>query len=118
MDPVGFAIGVIGLYSTCKDCYLFFSNVKNAEKNLLIKIRDFDIQASSLHAWGFYWEVHSPDGRQNSQKLQDYLSRNPYKRNGVVKTLAAIGDTMSSESLLKQYGIKLEIKDGDKQARL
>ncbi|KAL9086394.1 MAG: hypothetical protein Q9165_007180 [Trypethelium subeluteriae] len=47
MDPIGvtgFVIGIFSLYSACRDCYIFFTTVKSAEKESLVHLRELNIQ--------------------------------------------------------------------------
>jgi hypothetical protein len=113
-EVAGLVIGVVSLYSACRDCFIFFNNVKNAEKGAFLQIRDLGIQESILKSWGFYWEIqrHSlvlGDGKgEANQKLANYLGRNEYKTIGVLNALFAIADSLSDqEKLFKTYGISI-----------
>ncbi|KAI0884593.1 uncharacterized protein GGS22DRAFT_144418 [Annulohypoxylon maeteangense] len=119
MDPISAATGIIGLFSTCRDCYLFFGQLKNADKDMRLMIDDLDIEASFLDSWGYYWGIHPP-GSSGSSKLKDYLKQNEYKEHGVAKTLLAIAELMTDDGqLLKEYGVKLSLTFGqDKNPKI
>ncbi|TLD11756.1 hypothetical protein PspLS_11655 [Pyricularia sp. CBS 133598] len=121
MEVAGFAIGIVSLYTTCRDCYSFFTTVKTAEASSSTHLRELEIQQSILKAWGFHWEIQNeqagpseaePSGhstRRTPTKLHQYLSNNRFKAEGVFKTLAALADTLSDrEKLVKRYGIELQ----------
>ncbi|KAK0713954.1 hypothetical protein B0T26DRAFT_742435 [Lasiosphaeria miniovina] len=86
MEVAGLAIGIVGLYTTCRDCYSFFTT------------------QSILKAWGFHWQIKM----KTRTKLQEYLLNNRFKAEGVFNTLSALADTLSNqEKLIKGYGIQL-----------
>ncbi|KAL7781227.1 hypothetical protein V8C43DRAFT_319983 [Trichoderma afarasin] len=99
MDVTGLAVGIVDLYTTCRDCYNFFTT-------------------SILKAWGFYWQIHNEGGsepehsdptRRKRTKLHEYLLSNRFKAEGVFKTLSALADTLSDQDkLTKRYGIRLQ----------
>lgn len=112
MDPFSVVGLVLSLYSTCRDCYAFYSDVKSAEKSALHLTRQLGIQESILKSWGFYWEIgrHAEvgdDAKQAHRKLRDYLARNPYKVEGVSKALSAIADALSDRNRLLDYGVAI-----------
>lgn len=117
MEAAGLAISIAALYTTCRDCYSFFTTVKTAEAESSSYRREFEIQQSILKAWGFHWQIHNEDGseperpdhiRPKRTKLHDYLLRNRFKAEGVLSTLSALADTLSNqEKLIKRYGIQL-----------
>lgn len=122
MDVAGLAIGMASLYSTCRDCYRFFTTVKTAEAAASTHLRELEIQQSILKAWGFHWQIQNedssggepePSDRNNNKrtrtKLHEYLLSNRFKAEGVFKTLSALADTLSDqEKLIKRYGIQLQ----------
>jgi hypothetical protein len=82
MDPASLALGIASLYTTCRDCYYFFTTVRKAEADHL---RELEIQRSILKAWGFHWQIHDEGsgapGRLDHKtpdrtKLQAYLLSN------------------------------------------
>ncbi|KAJ4859374.1 prion-inhibition and propagation domain-containing protein [Trichoderma breve] len=107
MDVTGLAVGIVDLYTTCRDCYNFFTT-------------------SILKAWGFHWQIHSEGGREPEHsdptrrkrtKLHEYLLSNRFKAEGVFNTLSALADTLSDQDkLTKRYGIRFQpaqaIQDG------
>ncbi|KAK4669657.1 uncharacterized protein QC763_204880 [Podospora pseudopauciseta] len=109
IDAAGLAVGIATLYSTCRDCYNFFTT-------------------SILKAWGFHWRIQ--DGgdtqqpgqtRQNQTKLHNYLLKNRFKAEGVFNILSALADTLSNqEELVRGYGIQFRstqaIQDGSQLA--
>jgi hypothetical protein len=125
MDPIsatGLGSSIIALYSTSRDCYIFFTTVKSAEKGSLIHLREFDIQQSILKAWGFYWDIqrhdvivggtHAMVAKENSKLIQ-FLERNNHKAHGVMSALCAISDTLSNgDKLINRYGLKLNPNRG------
>ncbi|KAL6801544.1 prion-inhibition and propagation domain-containing protein [Trichoderma sp. SZMC 28012] len=126
MDITGLAIGIVDLYTTCRDCYNFFTTVRAAEAESSAHLRELEIQQSILKAWGFYWQIHNDGGsesehsdptRRKRTKLHEYLLSNRFKAEGVFKTLSALADTLSDQDkLTKRYGIRLQsvqvIQDG------
>lgn len=126
MDAVSLAVSIVALYSTCRDCYIFFTTVKTAEKDSLVHLRELDIQQSILKAWGFYWEIHRHDDGGNQHfnqaereqtKLHRFLLHNRFKAEGVIRTLSALADTLSDqEKLIKRYGIQLKLTQADNDA--
>ncbi|KAK6345988.1 hypothetical protein TWF730_010323 [Orbilia blumenaviensis] len=118
MDVTGVAVGIIALYTACRDCYNFFTTVKTAKTESSAYLRDLLIQQSILKAWGFHWQIQNEDGselentdriRQKQTKLHKYLSNNRFKAEGVFSTLSALADTLSNqEKLIKRYGIQLQ----------
>lgn len=126
MEPASLALSIAALYTTCRDCYSFFTTVKSAEEEASSHLRELEIQQSILKAWGFHWEIHhddrgdpehSSDTRRKRTKLHKYLVSNRFKAEGVFSTLSALADTLSNqEKLIKRYGIQLQpvktIQDG------
>jgi hypothetical protein len=126
MDAVSFAVSIAALYTTCRDCYNFFTTVKIAEAESSAHLRELEIQQSILKAWGFHWQIQNEDGsepehsdhtRRKRTKLHEYLLSNRFKAEGVFNTLSALADTLSNqEKLIKRYGIQLQpvqaIQDG------
>ncbi|KAI0391001.1 prion-inhibition and propagation-domain-containing protein [Xylariaceae sp. FL0594] len=120
MDVAGLAVGIVGLYTTCRDCYSFFTTVKTAEAEASKHLRELVIQQSILKAWGFHWQIQNDDSggphqpalshsNQRQTKLHEYLSSNRFKAEGVFNTLSALADTLSNqEKLTKRYGIQLQ----------
>jgi len=118
MDATSLAIGIAALYTTCRDCYDFFSTVATAEAQSSAHLRELEIQQSILKAWGFHWQIQNQDGsepepsdptRRKQTKLYKYLSSNRFKAEGVFNTLSALADTLSDqEKLIKRYGIQLQ----------
>ncbi|WZH44183.1 prion-inhibition and propagation-domain-containing protein [Fusarium acuminatum] len=126
MDIAGLAIGIVSLYTACRDCYNFFTTVNSAQTESSAHLRELEIQQSILKAWGFHWEIQNEDDsnlgysdhtRRKRSKLHAYLMSNRFKAEGVFKTLSALADTLSNqEKLIKRYGIQLQptkaIQDG------
>jgi len=126
MDAAGLAVSIAALYTTCRDCYNFFTTVKTAEAESSAHLRELVIQQSILKAWGFHWQIQNEDGsepehsdhtRRKRTKLHEYLLSNRFKAEGVFNTLSALADTLSNqEKLIKRYGIQLQpaqaIQDG------
>ncbi|KAE8451139.1 hypothetical protein EG329_004811 [Mollisiaceae sp. DMI_Dod_QoI] len=126
MDAISLAISIAALYTTCRDCYNFFTTVKTAEAGSSAHLRELEIQQSILKAWGFHWQIqnegggepeHTDRNRRKRTKLHEYLLSNPFKAEGVFNTLSALADTLSNqEKLIKRYGIQLQpaqaIQDG------
>ena len=126
MDVAGLATSIAALYTTCRDCYNFFTTVKRAEAESSAHLRELEIQQSILKAWGFHWQIQNEDGsepehsdhtRRKRTKLHEYLLSNRFKAEGVFNTLSALADTLSNqEKLIKRYGIQLKpaqaIQDG------
>lgn len=117
MDPASLTIGIAALYTTCRDCYDFFTAVRKAEAESSVHMRELQIQRSILKAWGFHWQIHDETSGEPGQldrnatdrtKLQAYLQSNRFKAEGVFNTLSALADTLSNqEKLIKRYGIQL-----------
>ncbi|WYZ35382.1 hypothetical protein EsH8_X_000029 [Colletotrichum jinshuiense] len=122
MDVAGLAVGIVGLYTTCRDCYNFFTAVRAAEAESSAHRRELEIQQSILKAWGFHWKIqnengnepeHSDPTRRKRTKLYEYLLSNRFKAEGVFNTLSALADTLSNqEKLIKRYGIQLHPAQG------
>ena len=126
MDTGNLAISIAALYTTCRDCYNFFTTVKTAEAESSTHLRELEIQQSILKAWGFHWQIQNEDGsepehsdhtRRKRTKLHEYLLSNRFKAEGVFNTLSALADTLSNqEKLIKRYGVRLQpaqaIQDG------
>lgn len=130
MDP-GSALGlvgtIIGFYSNCRDCYKFFTDVKNANNDAQVRARELGIQESILKAWGQYWEITARTGlgedtvspeqedqveNISNRKLQKYLESNSFKAQGISSALFCIAETLSNgKKLREKYGLKLELKD-------
>ncbi|KAF5686911.1 hypothetical protein FCIRC_2602 [Fusarium circinatum] len=112
MDVAGLAIGIVGLYTACRDCYDFFTTVNSAQAEPSAHLRELEIQQSILKAWGFHWQIQNEDGsdpglsdrtRQKRSKLHQYLLSNRFKAEGVFKTLSALADTLCNrEKLIKR----------------
>lgn len=123
MDAASMAIGIVALYTTCRECFTFFTAVRTADAEASLHVRELEIQQSILKAWGFHWRIQYADGSeleqvdhtwQKQNKLHEYLQRNPFKAEGVFKTLSAIADTLSNqEKLIKRYGIQLRPVQSD-----
>jgi hypothetical protein len=117
MDPASLTLGIAALYTTCRDCYDFFTTVRKAEAESSVHLRELQIQRSILKAWGFHWQIHNESSEDSGQldrkmpdqtKLQAYLLSNRFKAEGVFNTLSALADTLSNqEKLIKRYGIQL-----------
>lgn len=126
MDVAGLAIGIVSLYTACRDCYNFFTTVNAAQTESSAHLRELEIQQCILKAWGLHWQIQNEDDsnleysdhtRRNRSKLHAYLLSNRFKAEGVFKTLSALADTLSNqEKLIKRYGIQLQptkvIQDG------
>lgn len=123
MDAASLAISIAALYTTCRDCYDFFTAVKTAEAESSVHLRELEIQQSILKAWGFHWQIQNDDGSEprhsdhKRTKLHEYLLSNRFKAEGVFNTLSALADTLSNqEKLIKRYGIQFQpaqaIQDG------
>ncbi|KAG5746165.1 hypothetical protein H9Q72_003929 [Fusarium xylarioides] len=126
MDVAGLAIGIVGLYTACRDCYDFFTTVNAAQAESSTHLRELEIQQSILKAWGFHWQIQNEDGsdpgysdhtRRKRSKIHQYLLSNRFKAEGVFKTLSALADTLCNrEKLIKRYGFQLQptqiIQDG------
>ncbi|RNJ59366.1 hypothetical protein D7B24_002744 [Verticillium nonalfalfae] len=94
MEAAGLAIGIVGLYTTCRDCYSFFTTVMTAETAASTHLRE--LQPGLIHT------------NQKRTKLHEYLLGNRFKAEGVFNTLSALADTLSNqEKLIKRYGIQL-----------
>lgn len=119
MDAASLAIGIVALYSTCRDCYDFFTTVQHADDESAVHLRELMIQQSILKAWGFHWQLHTEKGTQTTSsgikaqgetKLHKYLSSNQFKAEGVFSTLSALADTLSNQDkLVKRYGVQLRL---------
>lgn len=112
-DVAGLVVGVVALYSACRDCYIFFRDVKNAERDSFLQIRDLGIQESIFKSWGFYWEIqrhHLALGNKDANlKLLRYLGKNIYKVNGIEQALSAMADTLSNTDKMRaDYGIHIQ----------
>jgi hypothetical protein len=117
MDAASLAIGIAALYTTCRDCYNFFTTVKTAEVESSAHLRELEIQQSILKAWGFHWQIQGEDSsesthtnhtRRKRNKLHEYLLGNRYKAEGVFIILSALADTLSNQDkLMKRYSIQL-----------
>ncbi|KAJ4011805.1 hypothetical protein NW752_004206 [Fusarium irregulare] len=114
MDAAGLIVGIVALYTACRDCYDFYTTVSGAEKESSAHLRELQIQQSILKAWGFHWQIQNEDNsepdrtRRKHTKLHQYLSSNRFKVEGVFKSLSALADTLSNqEKLTKRYGIQL-----------
>ncbi|KAK5045789.1 hypothetical protein LTR84_008882 [Exophiala bonariae] len=119
MDAASLAISIAALYTTCRDCYNFFTTMKTAEAESSAHLRELEIQQSILKAWGFHWQIQGEDSsesthsnyfRRKRNKLHGYLLSNPYKAEGVLNILSALADTLSNqEKLMKRYGIQFRL---------
>ncbi|KAF5541982.1 hypothetical protein FMEXI_7681 [Fusarium mexicanum] len=119
MDVAGLAIGIVGLYTACRDCYDFFTTVNAAQAEASAHLRELEIQQSILKAWGFHWQIQNEDdndpglsdhARRKRSKLHQYLLSNRFKAEGVFKTLSALADTLCNrEKLIKRYGFQLQL---------
>ena len=117
MEPASLTLGIAALYTTCRDCYDFFTTVRKAETESSVHLRELEIQRSILKAWGFHWQIHDDNNGESKDlepkppvltKLQAYLLSNRHKAEGVFNTLSALADTLSNqEKLIKRYGIQL-----------
>jgi hypothetical protein len=122
-DPLsvaGLAVGIIALYSVCRDCYIYISDISSADKSKFYFVRELGIQESILKSWGFYWEIQrhqvapSSSSQTQHEKLRLYLEKNLYKVGGVGNALFAIADTLSSkEKLAKKYELDISPKEQD-----
>ncbi|KAF5694931.1 hypothetical protein FDENT_744 [Fusarium denticulatum] len=118
MEVAGLAIGIVGLYTACRDGYDFFTTVNAAQAESSAQLRELEIQQSILKAWGFHWQIQNEDGsdpgysdhtRRKRSKLHQYLLSNRFKAEGVFKTLSALADTLCNrEKLIKRYGFQLQ----------
>ena len=54
MEATSLVISIVALYTTCRDCYNFFTTVTKAEAESSAQLRELEIQQSILKAWGFY----------------------------------------------------------------
>jgi hypothetical protein len=50
MDLASLALGIAALYTTCRDCYDFFTTVRKAEAESSVHLRELQIQRSTLKA--------------------------------------------------------------------
>lgn len=118
MEAAGLAVGIVGLYTTCRDCYNFFTAVKTIEAEASARLHELLIQQSILKVWGFHWQIQNEDTHEPEQleltrqkqttKLHEYLLNNRFKAEGVFNTVSALADILSNqEKLIKYHGIQL-----------
>jgi len=109
MDPLSLTTGIISLYGTCMTCFVFFTDVKRADKIATKARQSLETRSCALKSWGHYWEIATVDSNNPSEKLKKYIHDNVYKALAVQSSLTGIAEALSdSERLLKRYGIKLE----------
>ncbi|KAI1461251.1 prion-inhibition and propagation-domain-containing protein [Annulohypoxylon moriforme] len=112
MDPVSAMSGIVGLFSACRNCYAFFEQIKNAEKDMRLMMTFLDIEASSLQSWGHAWGIY-PEDKSRLSKLEDDLKQNSKKEHGVATTLLGIAELLTNDrNLLKKYDVRLRLTDG------
>jgi hypothetical protein len=111
-DPFSLTVGIVSLFQAGKQCFDFFSSVKNAPKDA--EETSFEIEQVQRHyrAWGWYWKVDQANGKLSSNALENYVRGNPYKGEGIEKTLIKMVELLSNDKLLSQhYGIILKRRD-------
>lgn len=127
MDPAtvaGLVGTIIGFYSNCRDCYIFFTDLKNADKDARVQARELGIQESILKAWAQYWEIARHQELMATQKdtiklyqtdlpnqkIGQYLKANHFKTQGIANALFCIAETLSNQEKLKdKYGLQLDV---------
>lgn len=109
MDPLSLTTGIVSLYGTCMTCFVFFTDIKKADKVATKARQSLETRSYALKSWGHYWEIATGDSRNPSEKLQKYMNNNVYKARAVQSSLTSIAEALSdSEKLINRYGIKLE----------
>ena len=114
VDPLSVASGLVGLFKTCRDCYTFFSDLRNAEKSSAAAVNAFQLQGDVLGSWGAYWKMSTTPGDEESkpsEKFARFVMDDPYAARGVQRVFKAVGDAMSDqEELRKRFGIELKLR--------
>jgi Prion-inhibition and propagation len=109
IEPTSAVAVILGVFKVGKQCFDFFSDVKNADKQAKSKLLEIEIQGHRFKSWGQFWELDSED--TPSEKLVQYFGRNRHKAAGVERALGAIADLLSDKNLLEGYGISLKQRD-------
>jgi hypothetical protein len=73
MEVASLAIGIAALYTTCRDCYSFFTSVQTAESESSSHLRELQIQQSILKAWGMHWQIQQIGN--NERQESDHIGR-------------------------------------------
>jgi hypothetical protein len=114
VDPFSTAAGLVGLFKTCRDCYTFFSDLRNAETSAAAAINAFQLQGDVLGSWGAYWKMSTTPGDEESKpsgKCARFVKDDPYAANGVQRALKGVADALSDqEQLRKRFGIELKLR--------
>lgn len=110
MDPISIATSIVGLFNVGKQCFNFFSDVKNADTKARAKLLEVEIQGHRFGNWGYYWEIGSDEAV--SRKLVKFFGDNPHKAAGVSKALTTVAELLSDKKVLERYGIMLTPRNG------
>ncbi|KAK4151040.1 prion-inhibition and propagation-domain-containing protein [Chaetomidium leptoderma] len=114
MEVAGLVIGIAGLYSPCGACYEIYTGIKDATRDREATADQLKIQESILKSWSFHWEIKPelPEIEAADTKLGRYLTRNPYKADGIARALRCVIDALSDRrKLLETYGLKVDLGD-------
>lgn len=104
MDPVSFALAVVGIFGTCAQGYKLFSDAYKAPSDAQKAARDVRIEGYTLEVWGEHFEIHQAK-EQRSEKLKIHLLRGPILY-GCFEALCAISEIFTDiKGLDKKYGI-------------
>ena len=108
MEPISFAAGIIGLWSTCRDGYHFVASVCSANTALAEIATSIIIEGAKVSSWGELWGLY--DGHHASrEELQDFLDRDPNRKLGTYLILSGLSRKLADARRLEDsFGIKFK----------
>ena len=120
MEPIGFAVGIIGLWSTCRDGYRLVASACSATTELAKIATLITIEGAKVSSWGQLWGLH---GKHNasSTALQDFLDLDPGRESGTYLVLSSLSRKFAdARSLEDEFGIQLRSRAANisKEVRL
>ena len=108
MEPIGFAAGIIGLWSTCRDGYQLVASACTADKEYAEIRSQIIIEGAKVSSWGELWGLRG-DYNVLSVELQAFLDRSVDRKVGTYTALSSLSRMfVDAQRLEKDFGIKVK----------
>ena len=108
MDPISFAAGIIGLWSTCRDGYSFVASVCSATSELAELAISITIEGAKVSSWGQLWGLHG-NHDVSSAELQNFLDLDAARKLGTYLLLSNLSRKFAdAKGLEDSFGIRFD----------
>ena len=107
MEPIGFAAGIIGLWTTCHDGYKLVASACSADKEYAEIKSQVIVEGAKVSSWGELWGLRG-DHNVSSVDLQAFLDRSTDRKLGTYTALSSLSRLFAdAQRLDKEFGIKI-----------